>query len=164
MLPWAARRGHSDVMHTSTKQYDMDANRKENDGRQALYCAARGGDLNAIRTLIAEYGVNCKDSDGRTALHWAVIGCQWEAIDMLVNQYDMDIKPILSSDLVDFRYVYNLSKDAAKNPLLEYLYSHGSLWVMNACVGAAGNGHLDCLKYLHENGCPRDERVCRSDA
>ena len=25
---------------------------------------------------------------------------------------------------------------------------------------AAENGHLECLKYAHENGCPWDEMTC----
>jgi hypothetical protein len=29
-----------------------------------------------------------------------------------------------------------------------------------ACMLAAGEGHLDVLKYLHENDCPWDSRTC----
>ena len=29
----------------------------------------------------------------------------------------------------------------------------------DTCANAAYNGHLDCLKYAHENGCPWDERI-----
>ena len=28
------------------------------------------------------------------------------------------------------------------------------------CNLAAKNGHLECLKYAHENGCPWDEDTC----
>ena len=28
------------------------------------------------------------------------------------------------------------------------------------CNMAAKHGHLDCMKYSHENGCPWDERTC----
>ena len=29
-----------------------------------------------------------------------------------------------------------------------------------SCTAAARGGHLECLKYLHENGCPWDEETC----
>jgi len=30
------------------------------------------------------------------------------------------------------------------------------------CVNASVGGNLECLKYLHENGCPWDEHSCRT--
>jgi len=41
---------------------------------------------------------------------------------------------------------------------LKYEHTHGCLWnEMNemTCIYAACFGHLDCLEYAHENGCPR---------
>jgi len=38
------------------------------------------------------------------------------------------------------------------------------VWDENACDAAAYGGHLECLKYLHENGCPWDKRACASAA
>jgi len=32
------------------------------------------------------------------------------------------------------------------------------------CLFAASNGHLECLKYAHENGCPWDKRTCDNTA
>ncbi|XP_050438601.1 ankyrin repeat and SOCS box protein 12-like isoform X4 [Adelges cooleyi] len=29
--------------------------------------------------------------------------------------------------------------------------------VEEICAAASSNGHLECLKYLHENGCPWNE-------
>ena len=29
----------------------------------------------------------------------------------------------------------------------------------DTCYNAAENGHLECLKYAHENGCPWDEQT-----
>ena len=46
---------------------------------------------------------------------------------------------------------------AAKNghlDCLRYLHENGCPWNEDATWGAAENGHMDCLKYLHENGCP----------
>ena len=37
------------------------------------------------------------------------------------------------------------------------------LGTKRTCSDAARGGHLECLKYAHEKGCPWDERTC-SDA
>ena len=34
----------------------------------------------------------------------------------------------------------------------------------DTCANAAENGHLECLKYAHEHGCPWDEWTCESAA
>ena len=47
---------------------------------------------------------------------------------------------------------------------LKYLHENGCPWKENATWSAASNGHLDCLKYLHENECPWDKDVTWSAA
>ena len=42
---------------------------------------------------------------------------------------------------------------------LRYLHENGCEWDKEACIEAAKHGHLDCLKYLHENGCEWDEYI-----
>jgi hypothetical protein len=45
--------------------------------------------------------------------------------------------------------------------LLKYLHDNGCLWNVLACKGAARGGHLEVLKYLHDNGCLWDkDRYC----
>ena len=51
---------------------------------------------------------------------------------------------------------------AAKNGHLEclkYLHKNGCPWDEDTTWYAALNGNLKCLKYLHENGCPWDENA-----
>ena len=36
---------------------------------------------------------------------------------------------------------------------LKYLHENGCPWTDLACSHAAVNDHLACLKYLHQNGC-----------
>jgi hypothetical protein len=36
------------------------------------------------------------------------------------------------------------------------------LWNKLSCRYAALNGHLECLKYAHENGCEWDNETCRN--
>jgi len=52
---------------------------------------------------------------------------------------------------------------AAKNgklDCLKYLHENGCPWDKSTCAYAAVKGHLDCLKYAHENGCPWDKDTC----
>ena len=35
-----------------------------------------------------------------------------------------------------------------------------SMWNEVTCDNAALNGHLDCLKYAHENNCPWSKLTC----
>ena len=49
---------------------------------------------------------------------------------------------------------------AAKNghlDCLKYAHENGCPWDEDTCTNAAENGHLDCLIYAHENGCPWDK-------
>ena len=42
---------------------------------------------------------------------------------------------------------------------LKYLHDKGCPWDEMACLSAADGGHLECLKYLHDEGCPWDKTV-----
>ena len=55
--------------------------------------------------------------------------------------------------------------NAAKNGHLEclkYAHENGCPWDGETCYNAAQNGHLECLKYAHENldPCPWDKHTC----
>ena len=43
---------------------------------------------------------------------------------------------------------------------LKYAHENGCKWDENTCINAAKNGHLECLKYAHENGCLWNEGIC----
>ena len=54
-------------------------------------------------------------------------------------------------------------RDAALNghlDCLRYAREHGCPWNEWTCLFAVSNGHLDCLRYAHENGCPWNEVTC----
>lgn len=38
--------------------------------------------------------------------------------------------------------------------ILKYLHQQNEKWHPNIAICAAGMGHIDCLEYVHENGCP----------
>ena len=44
--------------------------------------------------------------------------------------------------------------------VLQYLHENGCPWDERTCWKAALGGHLDMLQYAHENGCPWDESTC----
>lgn len=43
---------------------------------------------------------------------------------------------------------------------LRELRATGATWDCKTMCAAAVSGHMDCLKYVHENGCPWDEWTC----
>ena len=47
---------------------------------------------------------------------------------------------------------------------VKYLHENGCPLDEDTCYAAAKGGHLECVKYLHENGCPWDERTCTKAA
>ena len=44
--------------------------------------------------------------------------------------------------------------------VLKYAHENGCPWNSWTCSSAARRGHLEVLKYAHENGCPWDELTC----
>ena len=43
---------------------------------------------------------------------------------------------------------------------LKYAHENGCPWDEDTCSYAADNGYLECLKYAHENGCPSENSGC----
>jgi hypothetical protein len=47
---------------------------------------------------------------------------------------------------------------------LKYLHENGCQWDKWTCCFASKRGHLECLKYAHENGCPINMDECMDEA
>ena len=47
---------------------------------------------------------------------------------------------------------------------LKYLHRNGCPWDEHMCEAAADGGHLECLRYAHENGCPWNSGACEAAA
>ena len=47
---------------------------------------------------------------------------------------------------------------------LKYVHEQGCEWDADTCEAAARGGHLECLKYAHEQGCEWDADTCHSAA
>ena len=67
--------------------------------------------------------------------------------------------PFIELNKLNLEYSY---KAASKGHLdcLRYAHEQGCTWDKNTCYRAAENGHLDCLRYAHKNGCPWDKETC----
>jgi hypothetical protein len=44
---------------------------------------------------------------------------------------------------------------------LRYAHEHGCPWSIDSCQFAAQYGHMNCLSYAHEHGCPWDTETCQ---
>ena len=58
----------------------------------------------------------------------------------------------------------NLAARGGHLEVLKYLHENGCPWNEDTCWHAAEGGHLEVLKYAHEKGCPWDENTCSSAA
>ena len=47
---------------------------------------------------------------------------------------------------------------------LKYLHENGCPWNEEVCCYATSGGHFEILNYLHAKGCPRDRNTCSSAA
>jgi hypothetical protein len=43
---------------------------------------------------------------------------------------------------------------------LQYAHQQGCPWDVRTCTNAKRGGHLKCLQYAHEQGCPWNEYTC----
>ena len=93
-------------------------------------------------------------------------------IEYLVEEKDVPLHPSFCEHVVEFGYVLmlqfghkhhnvtfgkNLYKTACqfnKVKCMEYLYEQNLLWDPSVIHAAALNGSIDCMRFLHEHGCP----------
>ena len=62
------------------------------------------------------------------------------------------------------KYIINIITANGHIECLKCLHENGCSWNEYTCNHAVRYGHLDCLRYVHENGCPWYKGVCRSIA
>ncbi len=86
---------------------------------------------------------------------------------------DTPLRVIIKNNLVKYLYFIqeiwdsNTCVIAARNGKLEclkYVHENGCSWNKDTCTIAAEAGNLECLKYAHENGCPWDKYTCKHAA
>merc|ERR1712216_364538 len=67
-------------------------------------------------------------------------------------------------EIIDFTGDENDYVVSSDLECLKYLHENGCSWNEEVCCYAASGGHFEILIYLHENGCPRDRNTCSSAA
>ena len=118
---------------------------------------------------------------------WGVDIIPWSIYDFMVANPDLDYSDLISN-LWDYKYIQELTILAnyknkkiitkiCKFGLLDMLKWFHNKYIINQCdtisedhrktiwtkdimMIIAFKGHLECLKFLHENGCPWNERTC----
>jgi hypothetical protein len=86
-----------------------------------------------------------------------------EDIDNFEELFELAQNYIQKRSCVNLEHKCKTCDDAAKNGhlvCLKYLHEKGRRWDSWTCLCTARNGHLYCLKYLHDNGCPWDLWTC----
>ena len=81
--------------------------------------------------------------------------------------YQEHNKRLVESGYPSYTRIRVACREAAEEGHLECLKwarENGCPWIWDACADAAQVGHLECLKYAHENGCPWDSYTCNAAA
>ena len=106
-----------------------------------------------------------KDFDTKSTLSWAVEKCSEKkerfCAQMALNG-NVEFLRFLHEN-VGCPWDEETCREAAGNGHLEclkYARENGCPWNKKTCEFAAHRGHLECLKYAHENGCPWDKDTC----
>ena len=91
----------------------------------------------------------------------------WEIVQLILVQCDpVPVRFVCRQwrDLIPYkRFDSDYCTRAAENGHLECLkwaHESGCPWNDDTCLYAALNGRLECLKYAHENGCPWSKPIC----
>lgn len=62
-----------------------------------------------------------------------------------------------------YRHVFFAAKNGHLE-VLKYAHENGCPWNVKICSYASLNGHLEVLKYAHDNDCPWDNETCSNAA
>ncbi|AGO84450.1 Ankyrin repeat domain containing protein [Pandoravirus salinus] len=105
---------------------------------------------------------------------WATLDCGWHCAPNDVSAHaacirilrEHNIKPHWTAEHFTWTTDHPCAEAAAHGHLdcLRYAHENGCRWDDVICTEAAAGGHVDALRYAHENGCPWDENTCANAA
>jgi len=91
-----------------------------------------------------------------------------ESLGALVCEFERDFAFMVALQDITSAFIEDHLDVAASHGefhILWYLHEKYHLPLSRSlCAAAAGNGHIDCLKLLHEHNCPWDARTCEAAA
>ena len=70
------------------------------------------------------------------------------------------INPNCKNCIINGKYTCRMASIHGHLECLKYAHENGCNWSNSVCSDAACYGHLECLKYAHKNGCLWDRWVC----
>jgi len=154
-LYWAAKKGHQKVVNILLSSKSVDVNYKTVWGMTALHEAARGGNTDALETLLGRGAeVDCRDIDGRTPLYWASERGHPKAVEFLLEK---KADPMLLD--LDKRNPLHRAARYGHTDVVRILIEKGKVDVDSqdplqetALCWAARNGHIDTADLLLSSG------------
>ncbi len=102
-------------------------------------------------------------------IEWAVsCGCKYDNFSFWKPAKDGNLSVIQllhkkKGCPVFCEFSYTLAAEGGHLECLKYMHENGCKWdnwSVMSSTRAARNGHLKCLQYMHENGCYMDSRTC----
>ena len=156
----ASERGDLKKVKEVTEKWRFDRLEKEGIfGRNALHCAAWGGQLRVLRYFIEEKGCNPASQDirGATPLHYAAAGKHLDIVRYLVAEQQMDplscahngTTPLhLASQAGDINVVRYLVNELSKFLPLRNIVTSRGIGGANPIHFAALKGHLQLVEYF----------------
>lgn len=93
--------------------------------------------------------------------HGTILHAQWRRITAACQYYSCCTTAVRTGDIA---HTHTRSCNEWIPGGVKMDAANGANWDEGVCIGAAKNGHLDVLKWLHAHGAPWCENVCAAAA
>lgn len=113
----------------------------------------RFGGLEMLKIAVDKCGWNAD------VLYKVIIGGNVECLEFLLDYIKIEIE-----EFVRCPAYCSLAAGLGRINVLKCLRRYGFVWDENACFAAVRSDLLECLKYLHENGCDYDRSSIKREA